>query len=202
MSAHVEPLTAEHTDEIVATYCDAFRDYPVMRYVLGDALPTEDRLSSLIRLFVGGRALRGEPMFGVRDRGVLVGAATMTLPDSPEAPAELVALREATWGTLGSDARDRYARFSTATQQVGVSGRHHHLNMIGVRRSHQGQRVASVLLETVHALTQSDAASAGTSLTTENPVNVRIYERFGYSVVGRALVSDTLESWTLFRPRS
>jgi hypothetical protein len=36
------------------------------------------------------------------------------------------------------------------------------------------------------------------SLTTEVPQNVRLYEHFGYEVVGHARVSPELETWGLF----
>lgn len=197
----VTTLSFDQVPEIVATFSDAFRDYPVMRYVLGDAPPYEARLHRLVELFVSGRAWREEPMLGVRDAGgALLAAATMTLPEPRDPPAAFRALRESIWAELGADARARYDAFVAATEASAIAAPHHHLNMIGVRRALQGRGLARVLLGAVHDLAGRDERSTGVSLTTELPANVRLYERFGYDVRGHARVAETLETWTLFRP--
>jgi len=199
----VAPLSSAQAEEIVTVFCDAFHDYPVMRHVLGAGDRYDTRLRTLIRLFVNGRAFRKEPLLGIRDdAGRLTGAATMTLPESPDPPAVLIAHRDAVWQELGQDARARYEAFTAATQRFAISARHHHLNMIGVSRSVQGQGLARALLTAVHALTDSDPDSAGTSLSTEHPPNVPLYRHFGYRVVGQARVDGDLTTWVLFRERS
>lgn len=199
----VAPLSSAQADEIVAVFCDAFHDYPVMRHVLGPGDRYDTRLRTLIGLFVNGRVFRKEPLLGIRDdAGRLIGAATMTLPESPDPPALLIAHRDAVWQELGQDARARYEAFTTATQRFAIGARHHHLNMIGVSRSRQGQGLAAALLAAVHARTDSDPDSAGTSLSTEHPPNVPLYQHFGYRVVGQARVADDLTTWVLFRERS
>jgi GNAT superfamily N-acetyltransferase len=198
--SRVAALSSGRAPEVVAVFSDAFADYPVMRYVLGPAPSYEPRLRRLVELFVSGRAYRGEPMLGAWDAGgALVGAATMTLPRSPDPPATFLALRESIWGDLGADARARYDAFVAATQGSAIAAPHHHLNMIGVRRAHQGQGLARALLDAVHDLAGRDRQSTGVSLTTELPANVTLYERFGYRVQGHARVAEGLETWTLFR---
>ena len=199
----VVPLSSAQAEEIVHVFCDAFHDYPVMRHVLGPAGRYDTRLRILIGLFVSGRVFRNEPLLGIRDdAGRLIGAATMTLPGSPDPPAALVAHRDAVWDELGQDARARYEAFTSATQRFAIGARHHHLNMIGVCRSHQGQGLARGLLTAVHELTESDPDSAGTSLSTEHPPNVPLYQHFGYRVAGHAQVDRSLTTWVLFRGRS
>lgn len=186
----------------MAVFSDAFRDYPVMRHVLGHVDPYERRLHRLVELFVSGRAYRNEPMLGIRDSaGQLVGAATTTLPTAQDPPAAFVEVRESIWSELGADARGRYEAFIAATQQFPFSAPHYHLNMIGVRRSHQGQGLARILLDAVHTLSDDSAESSGVSLTTELPANVELYRHFGYTIHGHARVADELETWVLFRPR-
>ena len=199
----VTPLTPAHGDEIITVFCDAFYDYPVMRHVLGAGDRYDTRLRTLIGLFVNGRVFRKEPLMGIRDdTGRLTGAATMTLPESPDPPAALITHRDAVWQELGQDARARYEAFTAATQRFAIGARHHHLNMIGVSRSRQGEGLARALLASVHALTDRDRDSAGTSLSTEHPPNVPLYQHFGYRVVGQARVDGSLETWVLFRERS
>jgi ribosomal protein S18 acetylase RimI-like enzyme len=189
--------------EIFAVFADAFRDYPVMRFVLGSTASYESRLARLIELFVSGRAYRREPMFGVRTAGgALVAAATTSLPGSPEPPPEFIAVRETIWGELGAAERSRYESFTTATQRFAIPARHWHLNMIGVRGDHQGMGLSRPLLQAVHDASDRDAASVGVSLTTELPRNVGYYERFGYRIIGEARVGDSdseFTTWTLFR---
>jgi GNAT superfamily N-acetyltransferase len=199
----VTPLSLPDLPEIVAVMSDAFYNYPVMRYVLGPAQPYERRLERLVELFVSNRAYRNEPMIGVRDAsGALVGAATMTLPAPADPPPSLLTLRDTLWGELGADTRARYDEFVAATQQFAIAEAHHHLNMIGVRRSHHGRGLARLLLDAVHERSRADGASSGVSLTTELTANVRLYEHFGYRVTGHALVGDAFETWTLFRPNT
>jgi GNAT superfamily N-acetyltransferase len=177
-----------------------------MRHVLGpDApglTPYPVRLHRLVQLFVSGRAYRGEPMLGIRDeKGALVGAAVMTLPRSPDPPPAFIALRESIWAELGAESRRRYDAYAPAANFFAHMAPHHHLNMIGVRRSHQGLGLSRQLLTAVHELTAADEGSAGTSLTTEVPTNVRLYEHFGYRVEGHTRVTSALETWGMFRPR-
>jgi GNAT superfamily N-acetyltransferase len=196
----VTPLSFDDVSEIVTVFGDAFYDYPVMRYVLGPARSYDDRLRRLVELFVSGRAYRHEPMLGVRDAaGTLVGAATVTLPIPEDPPADFLALRESIWAELGADERARYEAFVSATQLSAVDSPHYHLNMIGVRRSHQGRGLARVLLDAVHDLSSADGLSSGVSLTTELPANVRLYEHFGYRVQSHTHIGDALETWTLLR---
>lgn len=203
----VTSLAFDHVVEIVSVLSDAFQDYPVMRYVLGPDVPGSGapytvRLHRLVQLFVSGRAYRNEPMMGVRDeRGALVGAAVMTLPASPNPAPAFIALRESVWAELGADARARYDQYVSAAQFFTAMPPHHHLNMIGVRRSQQRLGLARELLGAVHELARSDPGSSGVSLTTERAENLPFYERFGYAVVGHVRVSADLETWGLFRAR-
>jgi GNAT superfamily N-acetyltransferase len=189
--------------EAVEVLGEAFRDYPVMRHVLGPARDYDACLPVLVELFASGRALRGEPMLGVRDAdGRLLAVALVTPPGSVAAPAELLALRERTWERLGGDARRRYEAFADACDRLGIDTPHHHLNMIGVRRPQQGSGLARPLLEAVHELAGRDPGSAGVSLTTEHAPNLALYQRFGYRITGELPVAAGLHTWTLFRAGS
>lgn len=200
----IEPLAADRLDEVVAVLAEAFADYPVMRWTLGDAPGYADRLSLLVRMFAGGRALRGEPMLGLRgDDGTLLGVALVTPPVSPPPPDEFLALREETWARLGADARARYDVLVDAWGRTAVDGAHHHLNMLGVRRAMRGSGLARPLLEAVLALADGDPASGGVDLTTESAANLSLYERFGFRVTASAAVGGGfLTTWTLYRPRA
>jgi len=197
----VSILSSDRMPDIIRVLSDAFYDYPVMRHVLGPEPPYDDRLRTLVGLFVGGRVSRNDPLLGVHDDGGdLIATATMTLPGDPSPPAALIAHREGVWAELGREARARYDSFSSATQRFAISAPHHHLNMIGVRRTHQGRGLSRRLLEAAHALAGSDPHSTGVSLSTEHPRNLSLYAHFGYRVLGHVRVADFLETWSLFRP--
>jgi GNAT superfamily N-acetyltransferase len=195
----VQDLPPDRADDVVAVLCDAFHDYPVMRYVIGND-DYDARLRELIGLFVSARVLRDEPMIAVSDNNELVAVAIMTPPGQREAPQEFFDRRERVWHMLGSDAEARYDEFGAAWQLVGVTEPNLHLNMIGVRRSHTGAGLGRILLDRVHEMSEDDSASTGVSLTTEDVRNVPLYRYFGYENVGHQNIADGLETWGFFRP--
>lgn len=196
-------LSADRAHDVTAVLAAAFRDYPVLRFVLGESADYDERLAALVGLFVGARILRGEPMLGIADRtGGLTAAAILSLPGEQAPPPALVARREALFAALGEDAHHRYEAFGAAAGRFPVSAPHHHLNMIGVRPAAQGQGHGRRLLEAVHALAAANPGSAGVSLTTELPANVALYRRFGYEVLGETRVTPTLTTWACYRPHA
>lgn len=197
----VRPLPPERIDEAVAVLADAFRDYPVMRYVIGPAGEAYgERLDALVNLFVGARLHRGDPILSIEDGERVVAVATVTLPDEREASPAMATLREQVWRTLGPDARLRYDELGRIWQRFAMADRHHHLNMIGVRSTHAGRGLGRRLLDAVHDLARRDPASAGVTLTTEDPANVPLYQHVGYRILEHAQISPSFETWGFFRP--
>lgn len=191
---------SEAVPRATGTLCDAFADYPVMRFVLGPDGGYVERLHTLIGFFVTARALRGDPIL-VAERGAEVtGAALCTLPGASSPPPALDAVRERTWMALGADARERYDCCVRAWEPLGVAEPNLHLNMIGVPVRHRGQGWSRMLLDRVHAMSRELPDSRGVTLTTETAANVPFYERFGYHVVGHRRIAEGLETWGFFRP--
>jgi GNAT superfamily N-acetyltransferase len=196
----IECQSASETGQVVDVLCDAFHDYPVMRYVIGPAGEDYDRqLRTLIGFFVQARLSRNEPVLGIAQSQMLVAAAVVTFPGSGPTPAQLATHRERVWKHLGADARARYEAYGAVTRPLLIDRPHHHLNMIGVRRSLAGHGLGRRLLEAVYDMACEDPGSCGVSLTTETPENVRLYEHVGYRVTGHARVSPELETWGMFR---
>jgi GNAT superfamily N-acetyltransferase len=196
----VSKLSSSQTEDVVTVLCDAFHDYPVMRYVLGPDGDYDRRLRTLIGFFVSARIFRNEPVLGVYDRnGILSAAAVVSLPGQGETPEALATRREEVWAELGTAERARYEAYAAACARFTVASPHYHLNMIGVRRSHVGRGLARKLLESVHRLSDADGGSSGVSLTTETERNLPLYEYFGYRRIGHAVLDEGLETWALFR---
>lgn len=198
----VQRLDPTAVPRVLDVLCESFRDYPVMRYVLGPASADyERRLRTLIHLFVMARVFRDEILMGVpAGRVDLQGVALVSRPGGLPPPPEFHELRAEVWNELGTDAEARYADFIAACAPFQVDTPHLHLNMIGVRRAAQGTGVGRDLLEAVHDLSARDPYAHGVSLTTENPRNVPLYRHFGYDVVGRTDVGPGLTTWGFYRP--
>ena len=192
-------LPPDRAPEIVDVLCEAFYDYPVMRFVLGDPDDYGDRIRTLIGYFVAARALRDGVLLGMElPDGSLGAAATVTPPEQGPVSETLREIRLDTWDRLGPEAEANYATLSDAWATFEWAQPHHHLNMIGVTPEHQGLGWASALLRRVHRLADDDPGSAGVSLTTETAGNVPIYRHFGYEAEG-PIQAGTIESWGCFR---
>ena len=201
MSSAVQVIPASDVEAILDVLCDAFFDYPVMRYVLGGEPDYARRLHTLVGLFTGARIAREDLMLGVYDEaGALVAAALVNLPGGKIPPPAFETFRQSVWAELGEEERQRYEAYGTASNGFHPDEPHHHLGMIGVRSSHHGQGLGRVLLDHLHALVEADPGSGGVSLNTELPRNVELYKYFGYRITGHARVAPDLETWAFFRP--
>lgn len=192
-------LPHERARDVASVLCEAFADYPVMRFVLGEQGDYARRLDTLIGFFTAARVHRGETLLGITGEVELVAAALVSDP-ARETPPSLDPVRDETWAALGEPTRERYTAFGEATSTFDVEVPHIHLNMIGVRRAGRGLGLGRLLLDHVHEMSRLDPRSEGVSLTTEDPANVPLYEHFGYEVIGYARVSPELETWGFFRP--
>ena len=186
-------------DDVVRVVCEAFADYPVMRYVLGERGDYAERLRTLIGFFHGARVLRDDAILGISDGNELVAVALCSLPDRVE-PPELDLLRDRTWVALGADARARYDDCVRAWESTGVEEPNIHVNMLAVLPDRQGRGHARALLERVQAMSRERADSRGVTLSTETERNVGLYRHMGYRVVGRATIAPGVETWDFFRP--
>ena len=80
-------LSKVDAEKVVDVLCEAFYNYPVMRYVLGGKKDYDNRLIKIVSFFVANRALRNEPMFGIKNaENKLVAAAIVTLPEEIPQP--------------------------------------------------------------------------------------------------------------------
>lgn len=193
-------LDVDAAPEVVDVLCEAFYDYPVMRFVLGSPSDYTALLHELMTVYVMARVLRDEVMIGVPGPTALLAAATVSYPGQRESPPELGELRERTWDSLGSAARSRYESFGAANAPFEVEAPHIHLDMIGVRSEAKGSGLGGAMMRAVHDLSEEAPWSTGVTLTTELEANLSFYEHFGYDRVGSARVDAELTTWGFFRP--
>lgn len=201
-NARIQTLDTGDAGALTALLCEAFFDYPVMRYVLGDAPDYPGRLQRLIGLFTAGRWHRGHPVLGLRGGdGSLQAAITMTPRGDFGTPPALAAQAQSTWQLLGADAKQRYATLCEAWSATEPAGEHWHVNMLGVAAAAQGAGHGGRLLAAALELAANDSAAQGVDLTTEDAANLDFYTRRGFEVTGHRRVGPTLETWTLVRFR-
>lgn len=194
------PVDASFLDEVVAVHCDAFYDYPTMRFVLGGSDDDyERRLAILIGLFVDTIHLKGGVAFGARENGEMVAAADAVRQGAPS-PPELARRREAAWKRLGEPARSRYEAYSAATRVLVPDPPCYYLSMLGVRARCAGRGLARPLIDRVQELSRADPTTTGVYLETEDPRNVGFYQHLGFELTGHVEIGDGLESWGFFRP--
>lgn len=200
---NVQNIDYEFAESVVDTLHEAFYDYPVMRFVLGPNVENfESRHVRLIRLFVMARVFCNEPLLGIGDRNNLSAVAVVSLPETKGIPVELTEYRKQVWATFESEAKARYDAFAAACSQFDVELPHHHLNMIGVRRSHQGSGFGRKIVEHVIGIAEQHPGSYGVSLSTEHASNVPFYEYLGFELTGHAKVGPGLQTWNFFREKS
>ncbi len=197
-------LDRSRFSDAVEALSAAFRDYPVMRYILSDAGEAYDtKLPLLVGYFTEARFARGYPVLGVErpGDGRLAAVANINPPRPVPTPAALEECFERLRDELGLAAIDRFQDFADAGTTLNPEEPHYYLGMLGVIPEEQSRGYGRRLLETLHEMSDNDPDSTGVSLTTEREKNVGLYEHFGYRVLGSALTKDgRLESWTMFRP--
>ena len=77
----VELCTQAQKEETLDVLCDAFHEYPVMRYVLADSGPDSDGdLRALIDLFCQARLTHGLSLYGIRHEGPSVAVSVHQRP--------------------------------------------------------------------------------------------------------------------------
>jgi GNAT superfamily N-acetyltransferase len=195
-------LYKENIGEVADVLCEAFYDYPVIKYVLGEKEDYDNRIRRLITFFVFARAFRNEPMLGIYNSdNKLVAAAIVTLPGEILVPEELKRKREILWNELGNEEEARYANYGNAAFSLLPNEPHHHLNMIGVRNAYQRKGLARQLINKFEELVAEHSLSFGLSLNTEVKSNVEFYLHLGYNLVGQTKVDEGIDTWGFFKSK-
>ncbi len=86
-------------------------------------------------------------------------------------------------------------------EQVGASHPevdHWHLPGVGIDPSRQGAGLGSLLL--AHTPGEVDRNGGIAYLESSNPLNVALYERFGFEVIAEIQAGDSPTIWPMLRP--
>lgn len=196
--ARVERLVQEARDAVVDVLCHAFRDYPVMSFVLGSQAGHEDRLRALIGFFADVRFAMDWPVLGVRVGDRLVAAALVNEPHDRTFLERFRDGLERVEKELGEASFQRLKQFEKAAERNEPKEPHYFVGMLGVLPEEQGNGYARLLLEEVRDMSRR-AGCSGVALSTEDPANLPFYEHIGFSVLGSARVED-MPTWSMWWP--
>jgi ribosomal protein S18 acetylase RimI-like enzyme len=182
-------LTAEHLERATQALGRAFENYPLMEYALPDAAR---RLRGTLQLY--GSILRyGLAQAEVYTTEDVIGAACWLPPTRPF-PSFLGMVRAGMlrvpfrFGWTGFQRLSAVDHVATALHRAHAPGPHWYLWAIGVAPEHQGRGVAGHLMQPVFA--RADADGLPCYLETHKEANVRIYERYGFTVAAQAGAAD------------
>ena len=160
--------------------CSAFRDYPVMRYVIGEGGDYENQLKSLIGFYIDLRYECGWPVMGVEDNGAISAVALVNPPTDQEWISETSSALKDLQKNLDPAAFERLVAFEEASAGSEPNYPHYFLGMIGVSAEARGKGLAHQLISGIVRRSFDDPDSRAVVLTTEDARNHRYYERQGF----------------------
>ncbi len=181
----------EDRDRCTATVTVAFVTDPLMRWMFPEAERYLTFFPQVIRHY-GGTAFDLGTAFRTDD---YAGTACWLAPGESVDEEALGAVLEA-----GIEP-ERLGVVFEFMEQVGAShpdGDHWHLPGIGVDPSRQGEGLGSLLL--AYTLSEVDGTGGTAYLESSNPLNVPLYERFGFEVIAEIQAGDSPPIWPMLRP--
>jgi GNAT superfamily N-acetyltransferase len=196
----ISNILRERESEAVEILSRAFEHDPAMKYIFPPHEPDfAARLHHLCRFVCRVRYELEFPPLGCFHQGQLVGVACVAEPVKKPWPTSLVEKWEACEAFIGPAATQRLEAYSQLTDRLRPTKSHFYLSLIGVDPQAQGRGYGRTLFDAIQSLSEAHRTSTGVALDTENPINVPLYEHFGYHVVTKTKL-DGLDVWYMFRP--
>jgi ribosomal protein S18 acetylase RimI-like enzyme len=192
----ITTATSADLEQSAACLATAFADDPITEFLLQVGRGKRERLVQFFSLLMKARTALNMPVLVVRDAARICGAAmgNTTLP--PPWPSDL----EEEWENLETVApgfNARAAIYDEVAEKYKPLVPHYYLGVIGTSPDMHGNGVGKQLLQSFCNLSASDRQSSGVYLETANPLNVRFYERAGFTVTGQGSLG-TATLWCMF----
>ncbi len=199
-SIKVIDIPPKRLDEAVEVLVHAFENYPLMHYILADqGAAYHDSLHEFFHFSCMVRLELDWPLLGSVNGTQLVGVAGLTEPETKPWPPGLVQAYDELKALIGAHAIDWLERYARLTDEYLPAHPHYYLGFIGVHPDARGTGYGSLLLNSLHVLSEAHPASTGVYLDTEHLANVSLYKHFGYHVVGHGKL-NSVDVWCMFRP--
>lgn len=191
MSSAPTVAANEDRERMMAALVAAFIGDPFIRWIFPDSLQYLTYFPEILRYF-GGRAFEHGAAYRTHD----FRAAALWLPPGvgPDVEALAAVLTKGVESTLQSEVFAVFEKLGQSHPQIA----HWHLPVIGVDPRWQGKGYGSALLS--RALAVCDADDVAAYLEAINPVNVPLYERFGFEAVMQIQYGSSPVITTMFRP--
>jgi len=183
-------------EQAVGCLAAAFAQDPITGFLLQSGPGYPERVTQFFSLLMRARTALNMPVLVSRDAASISGAVMGNTTAPPPWPSDL----EEEWSGLetvipGFNARA--AIYDEIAQKNKPPVPHYYLGVIGTSPATHGLGIGKQLLQSFCDLSASDRLSSGVYLETANPLNVRFYERAGFSVTGQgSLGIATL--WCMF----
>ncbi len=178
---------------VVGTITMAFSTDPVARWMYPDPSEYLDSFPSFVRAFAGA-AFESRGAYRTRD---FSGAALWLPPGAHPNEDELIQL---IWSSTSENVQQDLFPLLEQMDRSHPDGPHWYLPMIGVEGRSQGLGIGGALMG--HALKRIDQENLPAYLESSNPRNIKLYERFGFSVTGKLQVGGSPPIFPMLRPPS
>jgi ribosomal protein S18 acetylase RimI-like enzyme len=190
-SRTVTSVATDHSARAIATIALAFTSDPMMRWSFPDPARYMEIVPGFLHAFSGDSFAQGAV-----DQVGDFAAVAIWLPPGFAPDGE-------TMGTIirANMPADRLAdggRVMEQMERFHPKEPHWYLPLIGADPAHQGKGHGSALLE--HAMKRCDRDHLPAYLESSNPVNVPLYERFGFKVMGTIQEGSSPPLTPMLRP--
>ena len=196
----IRPLIKEEFVEASGVLAEAFQNDPAVMAIFR-GLPTESRIKRLEVMFLLGLvacAQRSTPLTIALDDKT-VGVAILHHPGAFPLPlvTQLSMVVKAVTRN-GFQGVRRYMSWANGIHRHHRNEPHYYIESIGVDAEQQGKNLGSQLLGRITEM--ADVEEVGCFLETANPMNLALYERFGFQVVAQQHVIE-VPTWFMWRAR-
>jgi ribosomal protein S18 acetylase RimI-like enzyme len=196
----LQRLTEQQLPQAIAMISRAFHHDPLSVYVYPDEVERTHRLQLMFSI-----ALRYTLRYGeITTTPQITGAACWLPPESITISNKRL-LRIGAMTTSLKIGLPRLRRINHAedymrrTQKRCVAEPHWYLWVLGVDPASQGQGIGGTLLRA--GLERADASALPCYLETMNPVNVPLYQKFGFEITSEGdIPGSSVRMWGMLRP--
>lgn len=208
--ARVIGLGLGHVDEAAELLTTVFLDYPLDHYIL-DGLGPERRamLASSFKMDCLWKLGMGWPLLGVVENGTLAAVALVIgcqpsqggmaeYQGSPLTLARLQEMEDSLDRSFGPQTCARILEYYALRDANKPRQPHLYIESLATLPLHRGKGYGGLLIDFISRLSENDSTSTGVALDTQDPVNLALYQHFGFQVTGQGCMGP-VHNWFLFR---
>jgi ribosomal protein S18 acetylase RimI-like enzyme len=178
----IRSAASSELEQAIATITVAFAADPITRWVWPAATDFLEHFPAVLREF-GVPAAASQSIYATED---FAGASLWMPPGVNPNDAALVAIIER---SVRGKRKDDFLEMFGQMGSYHPEEAHWYLPMIGVDPARQNAGYGSALLR--HALARCDREGLAAYLESSNPMNITLYQRHGFEIMGEIRVADS-----------